>query len=166
MSSRTPHTRTVAGMMSVRISALLLTVQALTLIGLSSWVWLGATPQMDDGDVLPTTAVLDILLSAVVFFPLGLLGLLGALALASRWRRAWIPAMLLQAAILGVCLYFYFALPSATVSVTGVIYVIMASCIVVVLYLNTADVRLAFHAAPSPPHLPVSSTQTTDEFTA
>lgn len=150
--------------MPVRISALLLASQALMLLGLSGWVWMQATPLLATGDVLSAAAILDTLLFAAMFLPLGLLGLLSALMLATHRRRAWIPAMLLEAAILGVSLYFYFALPSATVSANGTIYAVMLSCIVMVLYLNTTDVRQTFHLTTA--RAVTSPAETIDEFTA
>ena len=81
---------------------------------------------------------------------LGALAMVGALGLVWRRRSAWSLAMVIQAAIQGVSLYFYFGLPAAAVVRTGLIYGIMASGILVVLYLNSADVRLAFRRTPHP----------------
>lgn len=163
MSDASFRSLTPTSLLPVRISALLLALQALALVVISSMLWSRALPQITQTDVLPAASVLDMLLFALLFFPLGVLGLAVALGLVLRWRHAWLPAMLLQAVILGVALYFYFALPRAAVTHNGIIYTILTSCIVVVLYLNTTDVRMAFRRVRPPVRSPAPPTANSDE---
>ncbi len=80
---------------------------------------------------------------AVAAFPVA-----GGLFFQRHW--GWLLAMFLQSAMLGVCLYFFFGLRQSLVTRNGVIYAIMASCIVTVLYLNSTDVRLAVGTVGQP----------------
>ena len=157
--------RTLTHPLPVRIAATLLALQSVALMAVSGALWLSIVPLVEEGDLLTAAPVLDALLFVALFVPLGLLGLVGALGLVLRRRSAWSLAMVIQAAIQGVALYFYFGLPAAAVVRTGLIYGIMASGILVVLYLNSAEVRLAFrrtrHPFPGNPDREAS-----DEFTA
>lgn len=148
--SEAVSTSTLTRPPAVRISALVLALQCLALVALSAGLWARIAPSMAGGDLLATAAVLDTLLFVVLFLPLGALGLLAALGLVLRRRGAWLLAMLVQAVIQGAALYFYFGVPTSQVVRTGVVYAVMASAIVVVLYLNSADVRLAFRQTRTP----------------
>ena len=142
--------RTLTRPLPVRIAATLLALQSVALLAVSGALWLSVVPLVEEGDLLTAAPVLDALLFIVLFVPLSILGLVGALGLVLRRRSAWSLAMVIQAAIQGVSLYFYFGLPAAAVVRTGLIYAVMATGIVVVLYLNSADVRLAFRRTRHP----------------
>ena len=59
-------------------------------------------------------------------------------------RRGWLPAALAQTLGLGTCLALYAELEPIFV------YPVMVYCIVMVLYLNSRDVRTVFHPGPEP----------------
>ena len=78
------------------------------------------------------------LLAAAAYLPLVPAGLvIGSTLLAMR-RYSWLFAMLLQALILALSLFFYLTLRPPYV------YMVMLSGVVLVGYLNTEDVRLVF----------------------
>ena len=133
----------------------LLTAQSLALLLTVSFVALRLQPniialgEFSTAIGLPADIVLDILLFVAAYGLLAVIGLILAVALGFRRATAWLLAMMQQAGVLGVALYFHFALRDSLVTSWGIIYFIMASSIVVVLYLNTADLRLAFRAVTS-----------------
>lgn len=79
-----------------------------------------------------------------MFLPLAATALSAALGIWLLRRTGWILAMLAQIALLLACLTLYFD------ERPGFIYPLMVSCIALVLYLNSSDVRLAFQLAPPP----------------
>jgi hypothetical protein len=79
-----------------------------------------------------------------LFLPLAALALSGALGVWLGRRAGWIMAMLAQVGLLLSCLTLYFD------ERPGFVYPLMLSCIALVLYLNSSDVRLAFQLATSP----------------
>lgn len=127
----------------VRISAGLLLVQAAALLLLVWLLWQRLAPLFAADAFLPAPDTLDALLLLVVLTPVSILAAPAAAGLFVQRRWAWLLAMLLEAVLLGLCLYFYVGLPESIVTRNGIIYAIMASCIVMVLYLNSTDVRLA-----------------------
>lgn len=80
---------------------------------------------------------------AATFLPLAILTMLAAIGFLFLLRAGWLLAMITQALILVACLRLYLERNPR------VIYPIMLSCIVLVLYLNSYDVRLRFHARPA-----------------
>ncbi len=77
------------------------------------------------------------------FVPLAILGVLAALGLLLSLRAGWLLAMIVQIGILLVCLYLYVQ------QKPGFVYPIMLSGIILVLYLNSYDVRVRFDAGPA-----------------
>ena len=135
--------RTLTRSAPVRISAGLLLFQAAALLLLVWLVWQRLAPLFSAEAFLPAPDTLDALLLLVILAPVSILAAPAAAGLFARRRWAWLLAMLIEAALLGLCLYFYFGLRESVVTRNGIIYAIMASCIVLVLYLNSTDVRLA-----------------------
>lgn len=74
--------------------------------------------------------------------PLAMMLLAGAVLFAFGRRSGWLVAMLGQCFVLYVCVSLYFLKPANTA-----IYPIMVSAVVLVLFLNSAGVRLLFPAA-------------------
>jgi hypothetical protein len=128
----------------IRAIVLLLLVQAL---GLASIVVLTGT-RLDwlilvSGWTDPDRETAPLLIGGL-FLPLAALALSGALGVWIGRRTGWIMAMLAQVGLLLGCLTLYFD------ERPGFVYPLMLSCIALVLYLNSSDVRLAFQLATSP----------------
>ena len=79
-------------------------------------------------------------LFAIFFFPPAVLVLLAGLTFLFVRRWGWLLATTAQSLILLVCLFAY---PDPR---PGFVYPIIASCILLVLYLNSQGVRAAFHS--------------------
>jgi hypothetical protein len=73
-----------------------------------------------------------------LFIPSGVLTLLAALSFLLLRRRGWLLAAIAQGLSLAVSLWLY------SLFQPGYVYPIMAYCILMVLYLNSRDVRVAF----------------------
>jgi hypothetical protein len=124
---------------SIRVISFLLGVQA-TLLGATALLhWLSVDWQRELEDVMPSMRALDILFLGGFLVPLAVVTLTTALQLGLGRPGAWLRAMIVQGSLLIFCLSSY---------VSGrdqpFIFVFMLTAIVIVLYLNTNDVRLAF----------------------
>lgn len=125
---------------SVRVIVLLLLLEGIGLCGLGlfrgpwlNWIrLLGA-----DGSPQPGMTALIII---GIFTLAGLGALVAALGMLLRVRVSWLIAMLVQTVILLACLQLYFTVKP------DFIYPVMVCSIATVLYLNSAEVRMAFHA--------------------
>jgi len=76
----------------------------------------------------------------IFFLPPAVLLLVAGLSLILLRRRGWLLASIAQGVILLVCLFSY---PDPR---PGFAYPIIAYCILMVLYLNSRDVRAVFHS--------------------
>jgi len=129
----------------VRATGLLLVVQALGLAGVVAyhvtrvdWRGLGLW------DLLaPPPGVLEAVVEAVFLVPPAVLAVLAALCFLFMLRVGWLLAMISQALILASCLFLYYEWAPLYV------YPFMVYCVVMVLYLNSSDVRAAFHIRAS-----------------
>jgi hypothetical protein len=123
----------------VRTSAVILLLQALGLatISLSSGAWRG-WPLVLPGMVLAEEMAVVILISGLLLV-VAVLAILAAIGLLVWFRLGWLLAMMTQDVILLVCLYLYLE------HRPGFIYPVMLSCVVLVLYLNSYEVRLTFN---------------------
>jgi uncharacterized membrane protein YqhA len=74
----------------------------------------------------------------VLFVPPAVLTLLSALSFLLLRRRGWLLAAIAQGLSLAVCLWLY------SLFQPGYVYPVMAYCILMILYLNSHDVRVAF----------------------
>ncbi len=126
----------------IRVLGLLLLVQTAALVGVSlvssariNW------RQIVGSGTLPQQA-LDVFVLGGMFIPCAVLALVAAVGLLAGLRIGWLLAMLAQAILLGGCLWLYVSEGPAF------IYPLMLSSIVIVLYLNSRDVRVAFHLQP------------------
>jgi hypothetical protein len=73
-----------------------------------------------------------------LFIPSGVLTLLAALSFLLLRRRGWLLAAIAQGLSLAVSLWLY------TLFQPGYVYPIMAYCVLMIFYLNSRDVRVAF----------------------
>ena len=123
----------------MRLIALLLVVQALTLVAISGVYLVRVDWNLELGDVMLSVGAQEAVLLALLLTPIGLFELATALGVWLRRPAAWLHAMMVQGILLIFCLVSY---------VTGrgesFIYLLMLICIVLVLYLNANDVRLSF----------------------
>ena len=78
--------------------------------------------------------------NSLLFAPSAVLAFLAALGFLFLYRRGWILAALSQGASLAVCLWLY------SESAPFHVYPVMIYCILMVLYLNSHDVRVVFHS--------------------
>ncbi|MCA1730359.1 MAG: hypothetical protein LC751_13385 [Actinobacteria bacterium] len=137
----------------VRANALLLVLQAAGLGGINAYYisqidWQQVEQQIEtDGSLSPeiTEAVEHAAVIAFTLGPPAVLAVLAALGFVFLFRVGWLLAMIVQAITLLSCLLLY----SDWEPVLGwdpvFIYPVMLYCIVMVLYLNSSEVRAAFH---------------------
>ncbi len=120
----------------VRVIGLLLILEslALSLVGFSRAAQPGRQPLLPGA---PWVAFEDAVFVAF-FGPAAALALLAGLGFLLLRRRGWFLAALSQSLSLGGCLWFY------SQSNPPFVYPLMLYCVVVVLYVNTRDVRLLF----------------------
>lgn len=93
----------------------------------------------------PSPRTVDTALFVTVFAVVAVLLAITALALFFQRRGAWLAAMILQGILLFICLYLYFMTRSYLRN-SAWTYIIMGYSALIVLYLNTTDVRTAFLA--------------------
>ena len=79
-----------------------------------------------------------------LFIPPAVLTLLSALSFLFLQRRGWLLAAIAQGLSLAVCLWLYSWFQP------GYVYPIMAYCTLMILYLNSQDVRMVFRPGKSP----------------
>ena len=78
-----------------------------------------------------------------LFVPSAILTLLAALSFLFLHRRGWLLAAIAQGLSLAVCLWLY------SLFQPNYVYPIMAYCILMILYLNSQDVRMVFRTGQS-----------------
>jgi hypothetical protein len=127
----------------VRAISLLLIVQALGLISLNAWLLAGVDWEREFAFVFLSLTALDTLSFSTMFTLIAVVTFFTAIAFFLRRRSAWLVAMTLQGVILFCCLWIYF-LTTSHLRASLFIYLIMLYSILLVLYLNTTDVRQAF----------------------
>ena len=86
----------------------------------------------------PSQRTIEVL-ALLLFVPPAVMTLLSALSFLLLRRRGWLLAAIAQGVSLGVCLWLYSEFQPVYV------YPIMAYCILIILYLNSQDVRVVFH---------------------
>jgi len=85
------------------------------------------------------------ILFVIFFLPPTVLLLLAGLSFMLLRRRGWLLASVAQSVVLLACLFFY---PDPR---PGFAYPIIAYCILMILYLNSRDVRAVFHSKKMTP---------------
>ena len=131
------------GRRPIRVIGLLLVAQAAGLAGvvayeLSRVDWQRLDPDSLSGQAIGAAA-------SLLFAPSAVLAALAALGFLFLSRRGWILAALSQGASLAICLWLYSG-PAPLY-----VYPVMVYCILMVLYLNSHDVRVVFHSGREVP---------------
>lgn len=152
----------------IRVIALLLLLQALGLVGLNLYnidrqlkAQSGLSLNFDDVDTLEEynnllpqqRRLADAVITGIFLMPLAVVALAAAISFFFLFQFGWVLAMITQTVVLLVCLMLYIELKP------GIVYPVMAYSILMVLYLNIHEVRLAFRATDAPPELPIRRQQ-------
>ncbi|MDP9481123.1 MAG: hypothetical protein M3R38_36570 [Actinomycetota bacterium] len=121
----------------VRAIGLLLVLQVVGIVGLGLYEstlvdWRAISPEK-----APPQGVIEVAAFAL-FAPPAVLTLLSGLSFLLLRRRGWLLAAIAQGLSLAVCLWLY------TLFQPGYVYPIMAYSILMILYLNSHDVRVVF----------------------
>jgi len=136
----------------VRVNSLLLVLQAVGLGGIGAYnVWWVDWQQVQD-DVLASleetgsieAAEQAIVIALILGLP-AILAVLAALGFFLLLRVGWLLAMFVQALTLLACLLLYVEWEEVLYQEPLFIYPVMLYSSVMVLYLNSSDVRAAFH---------------------
>ncbi|MBV9455272.1 MAG: hypothetical protein JOZ19_14340 [Rubrobacter sp.] len=146
----------------IRVVGLLLILQAIGLVGIIAyglaqvdWQQVRSDSQQE-GLVLqiePDSPQQQVLVAgkaigvAILFSPSIILATIGALSFILFSRRGWLLASLAQTLGLGACLELYY---EPFWDNPGFVYPIMLYCTLMILYLNSAEVRVVFHSKPEP----------------
>lgn len=125
----------------VRIVSLLLLVQTLLLLGISFWFFSAIDWDQERQEMLLSTAAVDAVAMGFWFTVAGVVLLPTALALFFLRKSAWIFAMAIQGVLLVVTLTNYFFSVAPTLERSFRVFMVMASCVVLVFYLNLTGVR-------------------------
>jgi hypothetical protein len=126
----------------VRAIGVLLAFQVVCLVALGAHEslqvdWL----QIGPGE--PSQQVIEAL-TLTLFVPPAVMTLMSALSFLLLRRRGWLLAAISQGLSLGVSLWLY------SQTQPWYVYPIMAYCILMILYLNSQDVRVVFHPRRAP----------------
>jgi hypothetical protein len=146
----------------IRAVGLLLILQAIGLVGLMTygllqvdWQQVGFDWQQQEGLVLeihPGSSQEEeeseleaarAIGAAILFLPSIVLVILGALGFLLFSRRGWLLASLAQTLSLGACMELYYG---SFWENPPFVYPIMLYCILMILYLNSSEVRVVFHS--------------------
>jgi len=121
----------------VRVIGLLLILEVLGLAGLGVYEFAQVDwQQLRPG--APQQQAIEVL-ALLLFVPPAVMTLLSALSFLLLRRRGWLLAAIAQGVSLAICLWLYSEFQPVYV------YPIMAYCILMILYLNSQDVRVVFH---------------------
>jgi hypothetical protein len=122
----------------VRVSTILLFVQALGLIGLSIYSYDAAVLQQDSDFLHLVLTIFSDLTRTIAFGALGLLAFVAGFGFLGLWRTGWPTAILLQ----GLCLLASLGLYLR--NAPPYIFELMGYCIFMVIYLHHPEVQQAF----------------------
>lgn len=126
---------------TVRASGLLLVLQAAAYVALSIYLLLPfdwrATAESQT-EMLPPRQI-DALSISFILIPAAILAVLSAIGFLFLFRAGWLLAMTMQGGTLFGCLTLYFDTRPQT------IFPVMLYCTLMAFYLNSSDVRVAFH---------------------
>jgi hypothetical protein len=128
----------------VRVIGVLLILEVIGLVLLGGYEFL----QVDwrDIDLRTLRPQADELAVFALFIPSAILTLLSALSFLFLYRRGWLLAAIAQGLSLAVCLWLYSWFQP------GYVYPIMAYCVLMILYLNSQDVRMVFRTGQQASH--------------
>ena len=130
----------------IRAVGLLLILQVICLVGLGAYEFVQVDWRGVRLDATPPQQVIEVLALAL-FFPSAVLSLLSALSFLLLRRKGWLLAAIGQGLGVAVCLWLYSQLQP------WYVYPIMAYCALMILYLNSHDVRTMFHPRRDPAKL-------------
>ena len=119
----------------IRLIGLLLVLQLIALAGLGAYEF----AQVDWQRIRPEAPQALEVLAFVLFAPSAVLTLVSALSFLLLRRKGWLLAAIGQGLSVAVCLWLYSELQP------WYVYPIMAYCTLMILYLNSHDVRMVFH---------------------
>ncbi|MDQ5827355.1 MAG: hypothetical protein M3441_24625 [Chloroflexota bacterium] len=122
----------------VRVIGLLLILEVIGLVGLGAFEFLQVDWQRVRFEEEPSQQVVEVL-AFVLFAPPAVLTLLSALSFLLLRRRGWLLAAIAQGLSVAVSLWLYSMFQPIYV------YPIMTYCVLMILYLNSQDVRVVFH---------------------
>jgi len=122
----------------IRVVGLLLILQVIGLAGLAAYEVVQVDLQRVRPEVPSSQQVLEVL-AFVLFVPSAVMTLISALSFLLLRRKGWILAAIGQGLSLAVCLWLYSQFQP------WYVYPIMAYCTLMILYLNSQDVRMLFH---------------------
>lgn len=126
---------------TMRVIALLLTGQAAILLMIIWFTMSSLNWEQQFSAVMLSIRVMDAVLLGGLLLPMAIFDLLTAMGLWVGRRGAWLRAMIGQGILLIFCLSSYVANRGESF-----IFLLMLTCIVLVLYLNTYDVRLSYNS--------------------
>ena len=122
----------------VRVIGLLLILEVLGLVGLGAYEFTHVDWRQIEVDEPPSQQVIEAG-AFVLFAPPAALTLLSALSFLLLRRKGWLLAAIAQGMSVAVCLWLYSQFQPVYV------YPIMAYCVLMILYLNSQEVRVVFH---------------------
>jgi hypothetical protein len=122
----------------VRAIGLLLAFQVVCLAAIGAHEVLQVDWRALSTETAPSRQVIEAVTLAL-FVPPAVMTLMSALGFLLLRRRGWLLAAISQGLSLGVCLWLYSQFQP------WYVYPIMAYCILMILYLNSQDVRVVFH---------------------
>ena len=122
----------------IRVVGVLLIVQLVGLAGLGAYEFTHLDLQRLRLDATPSRQVIEVLAFAL-FVPSAVLTLLSALSFLLLRRKGWVLAALGQGLNVAICLWLYTELQP------WYAYPVMAYCTLMILYLNSRDVRARLH---------------------
>jgi hypothetical protein len=128
----------------VRVIGVLLILEVIGLVLLGGYEFLQIDWRDIDLRTLRPQAV-ELMVFAL-FIPSAILTLLSALSFLFLYRRGWLLAAIAQGLSLAVCLWLY------SLFQPGYVYPIMAYCVLMILYLNSQDVRMVFRTGQQASH--------------
>ena len=131
----------------IRAISLLLLFQAIGFLGISLYLFRSLDWEREWSDVALSAAALEIASFIIFFVPLAAVTIFTTIGFFFRWRVTWLMAMVEQGLSLFGCLIIYLTFESA-LNDANFIYLIMFYSIVMVLYLNSNDVRITFQTQP------------------
>jgi hypothetical protein len=122
----------------IRVIGGLLVLEVIGLAVLSAYEFTQVDWRSVRLDATPPQQVIEVLAFAL-FLPSAVLTLLSALSFLLLRRKGWLLAAIGQGLSVAVCLWLYSTLQP------WYVYPIMAYCVLMVLYLNSRDVRMTFY---------------------
>jgi hypothetical protein len=122
----------------IRVIGGLLVLEVIGLTVLSAYEFTQVDWRSVRLDATPPQQVIEVLAFAL-FLPSAVLTLLSALSFLLLRRKGWLLAAIGQGLSVAVCLWLYSTLQP------WYVYPIMAYCVLMVLYLNSRDVRMTFY---------------------